>query len=376
MTIRRVTRRGETRLVIDIHYRKPDGSQGRFRKDAQVQSLGAARTEERRLITLIAQHGEPFEPRPEGAAVFVDGGDPGRPMRFGEAVALFRSGKAITRLKPSTRKGYEEVLSTWLLPKFGERPLEEITFAEVTQLDADMVRDGASPSRRGNVQIVLRSVLRAALDAGKLAAMPRLPSLPKKGRKVLIPLSVDQVERILAVAPPSQRLAFALAAFAGLRAGEIRALRWADVELDDGGAVEPGGTGGVLVVRFSQTKGETTTPKSGHEREIPLAPRLAALLREARPEHRRGLVSTATNGQPWGEYGLNQALKRALGRAGIEGSWRFHDLRHFFVTQLFRRGGSAPAVQALAGHLHLTTTQIYAHVAQADLRNTIGLLGG
>jgi len=375
VTIRKVTRRGETRLVIDIHYRKPDGSPGRFRRDAQVQSLAAARAEERRLITLLAQHGEPFEPRPEGAAALEEG-DPGRPMRFGEAVALFRSGKAITRLKPSTRKGYEEVLSTWLLPRFGEGPLNAITFSEVTRLDADMVRGGASPARRSNVQIVLRSVLRAALDAGKLTAMPRLPPLPKRGRKVLIPLSVEQVEKILAVAPPSQRLAFALAAFAGLRAGEVRALRWADVELDDGGAGERGGTAGVLVVRFSQTKGETTTPKSGHEREIPLAPRLTVLLRTARPEHRRGLVSTAANGQPWGEYGLNQALKRASGRAGIEGSWRFHDLRHFFVTQLFRRGGSAPAVQALAGHLHLTTTQIYAHVAQADLRNTIGLLGG
>jgi len=53
---------------------------------------------------------------------------------------------------------------------------------------------------------------------------------------------------------------------------------------------------------------------------------------------------------------------------------RFHDLRHFFVTQLFRRGGSAPAVQALAGHLHLATTQIYAHMVQADLRETIHLL--
>ena len=374
MTIRKVTRRGETRLVIDIHYRKPDGSPGRFRRDAQVQSLAAARAEERRLITLLAQHGEPFEPRPEGAAALEEGG-PGRPMRFGEAVALFRSGKAITRLKPSTRKGYEEVLSTWLLPRFDERPLDAITFTEVTRLDADMVRGGASPARRSNVQIVLRSVLRAALDAGKLTAMPRLPPLPKRGRKVLIPLSVDQVEKLLAVAPASQRLAFALAAFAGLRAGEVRALRWADVELDDGGAGERSRTAGVLVVRFSQTKGETTTPKSGHEREIPLDPRLAALLRAARPEQRRGLVSIAGNGQPWGEYGLNQALKRAIGRAGVEGSWRFHDLRHFFVTQLFRRGGSAPAVQALAGHLHLTTTQIYAHVAQADLRNTIGLLG-
>ncbi|HZX00702.1 MAG TPA: site-specific integrase [Bacilli bacterium] len=263
MTIRRVTRRGETRLVIDIHYRKPDSNQGRFRKDAQVQSLGAARTEERRLITLIAQHGEPFEPRPEGAAVLVDGCDPGRPMRFGEAVALFRSGKAITRLKPSTRKGYEEVLSTWLLPKFGERPLEEITFAEVTQLDAAMVRDGASPSRRGNVQIVLRSVLRAALDAGKLAAMPRLPPLPKKGRRVLIPLSVDQVEKILAVAPPSQQIAFALAAFAGLRAGEVRALRWTDVELDDGGTVEPGGTGACSWSGSPTPRGRQRPPNPG-----------------------------------------------------------------------------------------------------------------
>lgn len=158
------------------------------------------------------------------------------PGRFTAAVALFRSGKAITRLKPSTRKGYEEVLSTWLLPRFGERPLEAITFAEVVRLDADMVRAGASSSRRGNVQVVLRSVLRAALDAGKLAAMPRLPPLPKQGRKVLIPLSADQVEKLLAVASPAQRLAFALAAYAGLRAGEVRALRWADVELDEGAA--------------------------------------------------------------------------------------------------------------------------------------------
>jgi len=83
-----------------------------------------------------------------------------------------------------------------------------------------------------------------------------------------------------------------------------------------------------------------------------------------------------SDGKPWGEYGL-QALKRAIPaipKAGLEGSWMFHDLRYFFVTQLFRRGGSAPAVQALAGHLHLATTQIYAHMVEADLRETIHLL--
>jgi len=90
-----------------------------------------ARTKERRLITLMAQHGEPFEPRPEGTAALGGEGDPGRPLRFGEAVSLFRNGKAISRLKPSTWKGYQEVLSKWLLPRFGKRPLEAVT--EVTQ---------------------------------------------------------------------------------------------------------------------------------------------------------------------------------------------------------------------------------------------------
>lgn len=396
MTIRKITRRGEPRLVIDIYYRKPDGTQARYRKDAQVQTMAAARAEERRLLALVVQHGQPWEPGPGGPGGKEEkqaahrSADQGAPMRtsesqqlstplpaaspaaprarlsFADAVAIFRGGKALTALKPSTRHGYEEILTTRLLPRFADRHVEAITFQEVTRLDADMVREGVSPSRRRNVQIVIRSVLRAALDAGKLEAMPRLPELPRKGRKVIVPLSVEQVEQILAVALPAQRLAFALAAYAGLRAGEVRALRWVDVDLE----------AGVLRVRFSQSKGELSTPKSGHEREIPLAPQLATLLEAARPSHRRGSVAPTSDGKPWGEHGLNQALKRAVERAGLKGSWRFHDLRHFFVTQLFRRGGSAPAVQALAGHLHLSTTQIYAHMVQADLRETIRLLAG
>jgi integrase len=40
---------------------------------------------------------------------------------------------------------------------------------------------------------------------------------------------------------------------------------------------------------------------------------------------------------------LLKAFQRAQKKAGLSG-WRFHDLRHFFVAELFRRGGSAPAV--------------------------------
>jgi integrase len=69
------------------------------------------------------------------------------------------------------------------------------------------------------------------------------------------------VEKILDVASPSQKLAFGLAAYACLRAGEVRGLRWGDVNLE----------AGIIVVRVSHSHGAISAPKSGHEREIPIA---------------------------------------------------------------------------------------------------------
>jgi integrase len=252
-----------------------------------------------------------------------------------------------------------------LLPKLTERSLNTIDFACASALDAELVKEGLSASRRRNVLIVIRSVLRAAVDAGKLPGMPKLPDLPKKGKKALLPLTRAQVDAILALSPKPWRLAFGLAAFAGLRAGEVRALRGADVDLD----------AGLITVRHSTSKGFTSTPKSGHEREVPIAEPLLDLLREAGRLASNALVATTAHGEGWGDSGLLQAFRRAQKKAGLSG-FRFHDLRHFFVTELFRGGASAPAVQALAGHLHLSTTQKYAHLVRKDLKATIALLAG
>src|SRR5580704_16231587 len=58
MTIRKTRRRGIPVLIIDIHYRTPNGQPARYRRDAQVQTMTAARAEERRLLTALAQVGE------------------------------------------------------------------------------------------------------------------------------------------------------------------------------------------------------------------------------------------------------------------------------------------------------------------------------
>jgi integrase len=366
-----VQRRGETRLVVDITWKKKDGTQGRYRHDAEVQTMAAARAEQRRVLANIAQYGDAYAPV-EGEVVQTTGAEPYQEQgktpeptttRFTEAVEAFQRTTAITKLKPSSRLGYDEVFRTRLIPALGDLPIGRIGLDTMTELDAGMVKEGLSASRRRNVLICIRSVLRDAHRAGRLAPLPAFPPLPKKGTKVLVPLRREQVEAILAASPPAWRLAFALAAYAGLRAGEVRALRWLDVDL-----VAP-----VLVVRLSRSKGQTSTPKSGHEREVPIAEALAALLNAQGRKAPRELVAVTSHGEPWKESGLLQAFRRAQKKAGLSG-FRYHDLRHFFVTELFRGGAAAPAVQALAGHLHLSTTEKYAHMVQSDLRATIRIL--
>jgi site-specific recombinase XerD len=66
-------------------------------------------------------------------------------------------------------------------------------------------------------------------------------------------------------------------------------------------------------------------------------------------------------------------FKRFLERSGLK-ERSFHSLRHYFVTQLLRRGAGLEAVRTLAGHSTLEMTQRYAHATGDDLKAAIGRL--
>jgi integrase len=107
------------------------------------------------------------------------------------------------------------------------------------------------------------------------------------------------------------------------------------------------------------------------------SPTLRDLLELAakKPHRPSSPVAPTTKGNVWGEWGLRLAFQRAQTRAKLSGfRFHFHDLRHIFVTELFRGGSPAPAVQALAGHADLTTTQRYAHMVKSDLQAAIATL--
>lgn len=364
MTVRKFLRRGKPRWIVEIPYvHRVSGKRVRFRKDADVQQSAAAHAEERRLLVEFEQLG--FIHTVTQKRSFASATLATKSLTFQEAYDVFMETKAITKLKFTTRRSYETLAKVYWLPRWGQKRIEDLGFVDFERLDAHLKDAGLKPTSRANIINAGRSVSRCSVDNQHLLAMPRLPRLPKGGEKVSRPPSAEQVDAVMRQAAPHVRIALALCADAGLRAGEVRGLEWQDIYLKDG----------TLTVRQTVYHGQKDTPKSGHEREVPLSNRLNELLTEAarRPHKLTDPVAPNADGKVWAEGSLLHALQRVLKRLGMPQA-RVHDLRHFFVTEAFKAGGGAPTVQALAGHRHMQVTARYAHTNEEAKRAVIAAM--
>ena len=149
---------------------------------------------------------------------------------------------------------------------------------------------------------------------------------------------------------------------AGLRSGEMVALEWSDIDF----------VKGQMCVQRSAWKGQVASPKGGRLRYVSLTARLATALREHR--HLRGpRVLYQDDGSPLTEGVVQGLVRRAAQRAGLRNNGP-HMLRHTFCSHLAMRGAPARAIQELAGHQDLTTTQRYMHMSPAAIESAIRLL--
>ena len=138
-------------------------------------------------------------------------------------------------------------------------------------------------------------------------------------------------------------------------------LGWSDVDLGQG----------QLRVRHSEWKGHVTEPKGGRLRYIPLTVRLAGVLRQHR--HLRGRrVLMCQEGKPFTQKMVQDRVRWAARRAHVDAG--VHILRHTFCSHLAMRGAPARAIQELAGHQDLSTTQRYMHLSPAAKDSAIRLL--
>jgi len=265
--------------------------------------------------------------------------------------------------KPGGIAHKDSVLRTHLIPQLGSKRLDAITTEDVQRLKHHL-RDKA-PKTVNNVLTVLGTLLKKAVEWGVIDDLPCTVRLLKTSGGSVDFYDFDEYARLVGAAQvidPVAHLIVLLGGDAGMRAGEMRALAWTDVDLEKG----------LLRIERNEWQGHISTTKGGRLRYVPMTTRLFTALRAHR--HLRGArVLYRSDGGVLTESALREAVERARRRANLRGTGP-HMLRHTFCSHLAMRGAPARAIQELAGHRDLGTTQRYMHLSPAAVQSAIRLL--
>jgi integrase len=267
------------------------------------------------------------------------------------------------RQKPSGIATKEAILRVHLVPMLGTKRLDAIT-NEAVQRVKHRLQD-RSVKTVNNVLTVLNTLLKQALAWEVIERLPctiRLLPVPKSAASFH---DFNEYERLVNAAQrrgATSYLIVLLGGEAGLRLGEITALEWTDVDLHKR----------QLCIQRSQWKEHVTIPKGGRLRYVPMTLRLTAALRDHR--HLRGpRVLCQDDGTPVTTKIVSDHVRKAARSANLRREG-VHVLRHSFCSHLAMRGAPARAIQELAGHQDLSTTQRYMHLSPAALEGAIRLL--
>jgi integrase len=263
------------------------------------------------------------------------------------------------RNKPTEVKSKDFIYEGHLKPWFGELRLDEIGTGEISAFRASLVKKKLSEKRINNILAVLSKPMKYAVDCELISKSPKI-GMYKVERPEIEPWDFEQYARLLKAAKiegDDWYAAVSLAGEAGLRSGEVKALRWReDVDM----------TAKTITVNQQTCYGETTTPKGRTRRTIPMTDALSKALR-ALETVREGFVVRNLDGSQKSDGQANAVILRICRRAGLPEK-RWHTLRHTFGTHAALFGVNPWRLQSWMGHKRIDETMIYVHVAENHRR--------
>ena len=288
------------------------------------------------------------------------------------------------RFKPATLRGYERGLRR-VLDRIGHLKLTDVTRADVQDLADALTAEGLSASTVQNTLDPLRVIFRRAIRRDIVAVDPteNLELRRPRGQRDRIAMP-SEAAALLAALPEDERALWATAMYAGLRRGELRALRWSDVDL-------PGRV--IRVARgWDDVEGEQDVKSEAGERDVPildvLAPEIAAHklrtgrsgealvfgLDAERPFYPSTVRNRALRAWGWQEAPnprpgegrprtvLVKAREDALEPIGL------HEARHTFASLLIASGANPKVIQRVMGHATIGMTfDQYGHLMPGGL---------
>ncbi len=257
-----------------------------------------------------------------------------------------------TENKPGEIARKRDVLKRYLVPEFGDLKLDAITTAAVDGWKARLLQR-LKPATVAGFITVLKRLLKVAERWEVIEKAPRVDQV-RVPEEELDFLDFGEAEAFLAAAG-SWRLFMLTAMRTGLRVGELRALRWSDVNVE---------RKRIRVAR-SYTRAGMGTPKSGKARTVFLPRDLAAELGCVPPSKRKGFVFPTSNGTPLQYKTIYEACRRISRAAQLGRTIAPHGLRHTFGAHHAMRGTDLLRLRDWMGHADLRTTLRYSHLSDA-----------
>lgn len=287
-------------------------------------------------------------------------------------LARARDGLVRTRsgdeYKPATIRAYEAALRLRVNPALGSKRLSEVTRNDVQDLIDALVANGQQPPTIGITVSALRVLYKRALARGEVAVSPltgaQVPAARGERNRIATP---EECARLLDALPQRDRGLWATAMYAGLRRGELMALRASDVDLQRG----------VITVShgWDTLIGEIAT-KSRRLRVVPVSAVLAGELERhlATLAWVEGLVFGIGPSRPFNPTPVAKRAERAWNRLGLA-RITLHECRHTFASLMIAAGVNAKALSAYMGHANISITMDrYGHLMPGNEREAAGML--
>jgi integrase len=332
MSIKREQRKGGT--VWRVRWRD---SQGRNRsrvlgRKSDAEAFGAEITRRKRTGELAAM---------EGGRETLD-----------DYVAGAWSRAYAAHLRSRTRQNYASSYDRHISPRLGGMRLNEIDAEAIAAFQGDLIRASVGPHAIRKAMMLLGGILQRAAESNRIPFNPqrvvRKARLPRSTE--VRPLPPTQVEAIRAVLPQREASIVSVLAYAGLRPGELRGLRWRHV-----------GERTLLV----------DAEKTGARRNVRLLSPLRSDIdnwQAASDDPQADVwVFPAADGAQWSANAFEKWRRRvfnpALRKVGIDGA-RPYDLRHSFASLLLHEGRSVIYVARQLGHGAELTMRVYGHVIE------------